>query len=130
MMGVSHRSGLVALRKDGTVVQLRDITTGEVLAALQSPVLDTVTELAFSPDDTQLVATHNLTRELVVWDLRLLREELAKMGLDWARPPFPPPTDATGRPALQMRVLTNAMTAALLAKPRDGIPKAAPHPVP
>src|SRR6266568_2467796 len=92
-MALSHRGGLVAMRSGQTSIQLRDLATGEVLATLQSPIRYHVIALAFSPDDTQLAVVHWGTRELLVWDLRLLREELAKMGMDWARPPFPPEAD-------------------------------------
>jgi len=73
----------------GTAIQLRDLVSGGVLAVLRAPFSDFDHELAFSPDDTQLAVAHNATRELVVLDLRLLREELAKMGMDWERPPYP-----------------------------------------
>ena len=92
-MALSHRGGLVAMRSGQTSIQLRDLATGEVLATLQSPLRSHVTQVAFSPDDTQLAVAHWGTRELLVWDLRILREELAKMGMDWARPPFPPEAD-------------------------------------
>jgi WD40 repeat protein len=87
---ISHGAGLLAIRTGQTSIQLRDVATGEVLATLQSPVPSHVVGLAFSPDDTQLAVVHYLTRELLIWDLRLIREQLAKMGMDWARPPFPP----------------------------------------
>src|SRR5436190_1344753 len=74
-------------------IQLQDLANGEVLTTLQSPVPSHVISLAFSPDDAQLAVTHRLTRELLVWDLRLIREQLAKMGLDWNRPPYPPVAD-------------------------------------
>jgi len=88
--------GWVAMRHGEASIQLRDVANGELLATLQSPLPDPVLTLAFSPDDTQLAVTHSGTRELLVWDLRLIREELVKMGLDWARPPYPP---AAGPPA-------------------------------
>lgn len=94
-MSISHRSGLIALRDGQTSIQLRDLACGEVVATLKSPLRDHVTDLAFSPDDTQLAVIHWGTRELLVWDLRLIREQLAKMGLDWNRPPYPPMADKT-----------------------------------
>jgi len=95
LMAISHRSGMIALRDGQTSIQLRDVQSGELLATLQSPLRDHITELAFSPDDTQLAVTHWGTRELLVWDLRLIREQLAKMGLDWNRPPYPPAAEKT-----------------------------------
>jgi len=90
VMAMSHQGGIVAMRSGQTSIQLMDVATGAVLATLQSPIRSHVVRVAFSPDDTQLAVTHWGTRELLVWDLRLLRQELAKMGMDWARPPFPP----------------------------------------
>jgi signal transduction histidine kinase len=49
---------------------------------LESPVPQFVSRLAFSPSGNQLaVATE--TPFIQVWDLRWLREELTKLGLDW-----------------------------------------------
>ncbi len=93
LIAISHRSGLMALRDGQTSIQLRDLATGEVLATLKSTLRDHVTGFAFSPDDTQLAVIHWGTRELLVWDLRLIRQQLAKMGLDWKRPPYPPEAD-------------------------------------
>jgi serine/threonine protein kinase/WD40 repeat protein len=95
VVAISHRSGLMATRDRQTSIQLRDLATGEVLATLKSPLRNLVAELAFSPDDTQLAVAHWGTRELLVWDLRLLRQQLAKMGLDWNRPPYPPEAGKT-----------------------------------
>jgi WD40 repeat protein len=88
VMAVSHRSGMIALRESQTSILLRDLGSGGTLATLPSPGL--VQDLAFSPDDTQLAVTHSGSHELLVWDLRLVRQQVAKMGLDWAKPPFPP----------------------------------------
>ncbi|HXI49879.1 MAG TPA: protein kinase, partial [Candidatus Saccharimonadales bacterium] len=92
-LAMSHRSGLIALRSGQTSIELRDVATGEVLATLQSPIRSHVAQMAFSPDDTQLAVTYTGTRELLVWDVCLLREELKNLGLDWNRPPFPPVAD-------------------------------------
>jgi hypothetical protein len=94
-MAISHRSGLIALREGQASIHLRDLGSGELLATLQSPLRDHITDLIFSPDDTQLAVIHWGTRELLVWDLRLICEQLAKMGLDWNRPPYPPATEKT-----------------------------------
>jgi hypothetical protein len=91
-----------------TAIQLRDADTGEVLATLQSPVSNHLIAIAFSPDDTQLAAVHWGTQDLLVWDLRLLREDLKKMGMDWSRGPYPPVVDAVSRQPYSIRVLTNS----------------------
>jgi hypothetical protein len=46
----------------------------------------------YSPDATMLAVASVGTVDL--WDLRRLRAELAKLRLDWDRPPYPAPSDA------------------------------------
>src|SRR5262249_17661890 len=55
----------------------------------------------FSPDGTPLVATHNDFQGLSVWDLRRIRQQLAGLGLDWDKSPYPP---AAPRPPTPLRV--------------------------
>ncbi|MFO0849863.1 MAG: protein kinase [Gemmataceae bacterium] len=44
----------------------------------------------FTPDGGTLYATNEDGKEVIAWDLRLLRAELAELGLDWDEPPLPP----------------------------------------
>ena len=113
IMAISHRGGMMATRSEGSAIQLRDISSGALLATLQAPNPSSVTEIAFSPDDTQLAVVHNITRELIVWDLRLLRKELAEMGLDWDRPAYPARAEITPPRAIHLRVLTNTVASFL-----------------
>ena len=39
-----------------------------------------------------------------MWDLRLIRERLAELGLDWDAPPFPPATPVAANRPLQIVV--------------------------
>jgi hypothetical protein len=105
-MDSSHRGGLVAMRAGQTSIQLIDVPRGEVLATLQSPIRSHIVWLAFSPDDSQLAVIHWGTRELLVWDLRLIRQQLAKMGLDWNRPLYPPEADNPQFKSTRVTVLT------------------------
>jgi hypothetical protein len=43
-----------------------------------------------SSDGTQLVASNDDSQSIHVWDLRAIREQLAKIRLDWDLPPYPP----------------------------------------
>jgi WD40 repeat protein len=70
-------------------VRLLDVASGRELANLQDPSRRIKAQLAFSPDGTRLAVAH-IDGEVQVWDLRLLRQELAAMGLDWDRPQFAP----------------------------------------
>ena len=71
-------------------VRLVDIETATEIATLEDEGDER--PLGFSPDSGQL-ATRGRNSTIRLWDLRLLRAELAKMGLDWPHPPIPP-----GRP--------------------------------
>ena len=62
-------------------VWLLNPDTGEELATLTPPGDHTVTAVAFSPDDQTLAVVHG--PEILLWDLRLLRGQLASLGLDW-----------------------------------------------
>jgi len=107
VMAISHDGEVVAMRTGQNSIQLREVATGKVLATLRSPIEAHPVGVAFSPDDSQLATIHYLTRALVVWDLRLIREELAKMHFDWERPPYPPPVEAPTN-ALHFHVLTRS----------------------
>jgi WD40 repeat protein len=56
---------------------------------LEAPVSSSVAKFAFSPDGSQLVAVQH-DQQVQLWDLRLLRQELAQMHLDWDLPPYSP----------------------------------------
>ena len=45
--------------------------------------------LCFSADGTKLVLYSSETRMLMIWDLRLVRRQLAAIGLDWGAPVMP-----------------------------------------
>ncbi|HEV3202784.1 MAG TPA: tetratricopeptide repeat protein, partial [Gemmataceae bacterium] len=48
----------------------------------------------FSPDGSQLVTYAGRGGAFQVWDLRLIRRQLAEMGLDWDLPPYPTPPES------------------------------------
>jgi tetratricopeptide (TPR) repeat protein len=95
----SRDSKLLALETGYGVVRLVNPDTGRECARLEDPNQDRACDISFSPDGTQLVACNGDSQSLVhVWDLRAIREELAKMGLDWdlrAYPPAPKSADVT-----------------------------------
>ena len=71
-------------------VRLIDVPTGCELATLEAPdVYENILTLSFAPDDSRLVAG-DIRRKLHVWDLRLIRQRLASMRLDWDTPPLSP----------------------------------------
>ena len=97
-LATSHHGGIVALSEAENSVQLRDATNGELLGTLPTPSV--VDDVMFSPDDTQLAVTYSSRHELQMWDLRLLRDQLTELGLDWSRPPFPAAANEEGKPVM------------------------------
>jgi hypothetical protein len=73
--------------------RLVEVATGRELARFEDPDWD-VEQVAMSPDGARLVATHKAG--LRVWDLRLIRAGLGKLGLDWDSPPLPPMKEPEG----------------------------------
>jgi tetratricopeptide (TPR) repeat protein len=81
-------------QSDG-VYRLVERATGRELARLEDP--DQLASAAkFTPDGTQLVV--GAKDGLRVWDLRRIRTELSKLGLDWDAPPYPPATEGPVEP--------------------------------
>jgi tetratricopeptide (TPR) repeat protein len=95
---------MLAIDRGGRAV-LVDPDSGREFAALEpSPEAPRgVDRLALSPDGGRLGARAD--NEVLVWDLRLVRSQLAEMGLDWDAPPIPAigPAEAAA-PPLRVRV--------------------------
>ena len=81
--------GRVMARTDGHRIQLLETQTEKSLATLEAPGTILVNKCQFSPDGTQL-AVVQFDQQMQLWDLRLIRQELAQMNLDWDLPPYPP----------------------------------------
>lgn len=80
---------LLAVETGYGSVRLVDPDTGREYARLEDPNQDRAGAMSFTPDGTQLVTTNNDSHSVHVWDLRAIREQLAKMGLDWDQPLYP-----------------------------------------
>jgi serine/threonine protein kinase/WD40 repeat protein len=88
MLAVEIRRGIILL----------NTATGRELATLDGPTQDTASSIAFSPDDSRLIATGNGDPPSVhVWDLRLIRRELTETKLDWDAPSVSDPQPPTDR---------------------------------
>jgi WD40 repeat protein len=81
-MTFSRDGRLFAGTHHRNVVRLYDAVNGQPLADLEAPNSKFVSSVAFNPDGTQLMACES-SDALRVWDLRMIREKLADMGLDW-----------------------------------------------
>ncbi len=85
----SSDGSIIAVTQERNRIQLHETASGKLLATLQSPDSIALSNLRFSPDNTRLAAGRN-DGQIELWDLRLIRKELAEMKLDWDQPPFPP----------------------------------------
>jgi superkiller protein 3 len=100
---VFSRDGrLLAVGLSPQQILLAEAATGRAIAHLSTLQPVSATPLAFSADGTRLAASTN-QRTLLLWDLRGVRAELTKLGLDWDTPPYPP-TEEKNAPALQVSV--------------------------
>ena len=70
-------------------IQLLDTLTATPLATLDAPGSIGIGRFQFSPDGSHLAAIQT-DQQVQLWDLRLIRQELAEMNLDLDMPPYPP----------------------------------------
>jgi WD40 repeat protein/tetratricopeptide (TPR) repeat protein len=90
-LAFSRDGALMALELSPGIIDLQEFSTGRTLARLEDPNRDRVGKLNFTPDGTQLVNIANYSRVIHVWNLQTIRQQLAKLGLDWDLPPYPAP---------------------------------------
>jgi tetratricopeptide (TPR) repeat protein len=94
-------SELAVLGQTNGIYRLVELATGRELARLEDPE-QIRGAAAFTPDGTKIiVAARNGLR---VWDLRRIRAELAKLGLDWDAPRYPPAEEKKDQPPLEVSV--------------------------
>ena len=94
----SSRFGVIAFSPDARIMaishrrvgtRLVDVATGVELATFDDVGIES--PLGFSPDGG-LLATVGQNDTIRLWDLRLIRNQLKSMGLDWPEPSLPPLT--------------------------------------
>ncbi len=74
-------------------ILLVNFETGKEMARLSIPEQTRLEPRNFSPDGTWLYAIGRESRQLYRWDLRVIRSQLAELGLDMDLPPYPEQTD-------------------------------------
>jgi eukaryotic-like serine/threonine-protein kinase len=73
-------------------IQILKVPGCELVATLRVPTLAHLSSLCFNHDGTKFAALE-WGGQIDVWDLRVMRGELAKLNLDWDLPPFPAAAD-------------------------------------
>jgi Tfp pilus assembly protein PilF len=71
------------------VIRLVVPYTGKELARLTGPEPTRLGPQCFTPDGGHLIALGEDSREIHLFDLRSIREQLKELGLDWDAPPLP-----------------------------------------
>jgi WD40 repeat protein len=80
---------VMARTMDGNKIQLLETLTEKPLATLEAPDSTSLGAFQFSPDGSHL-AVMQQDLQVQIWDLRLIRQDLKAMHLDWDMPPYPP----------------------------------------
>jgi len=88
------------------VIRMVETETGHTVARLESPDVCNASGASFSPDGSRLAVTTSDGPAVHVWDLRAIRRQLAKMGLDWDAPAYSDddPADRSAPPLPPLRV--------------------------
>ncbi len=106
-MAFSPDGQLLAIARSLQTIELYDMASRRAIAHLEGPDPVVVAGLCFSPDGSQLaMATSN--HIVYIWELRVIRAQLAAMGLDWTAPEFPPDELARSTALPRVNVRTNA----------------------
>ena len=121
-----HNRGF-AFSADGKLLALGDATpgvvrlvvpdTGKELARLTGPEPTRLMPLCFTPDGAHLITLGDESREVHLFDLRAIREQLKELDLDWDAPPYPAEDEAQ-TPAALRQPLEVKVVGAELADPK------------
>jgi serine/threonine protein kinase/WD40 repeat protein len=95
---------LLALRDGANGVRLEETATGREVARLSGQQQAADVPAGFTPDGTRLVVQRTSDGTIGVWDLRLIRQQLKGLGLDWEWPVFPPAGPGEGAARLEVKV--------------------------
>ena len=94
----SPDSRMAALETAHARISLIDPETCKEFAHLEDPNGDRPSWMAFTPDGSRLVTATFGSGAVHVWELHLLRSQLAEAGLDRGLPPWPAPHEAALQP--------------------------------
>jgi WD40 repeat protein len=114
----SPDSRFLAINDKLGVIHLVETITGREVACLTGPETVANQAIGFTPDGTRVVTTFNIG--VYVWDLRLIRQELKELGLDWEWPEFPP-LDSSAKVVKLLKVEVKLGDLGKQSKPRSNI---------
>jgi serine/threonine protein kinase/WD40 repeat protein len=100
----SPDSRYLAVETGQGAVSFVHAATGREFARLEDPKQERTHWITFSSDGTKLLTTSGEYNGIHVWDLRAIRQELVKLGLDWDQPAFSPAGDLAGAASLRLTV--------------------------
>jgi WD40 repeat protein len=110
---------LAAISKAGTI-DLVDLAHREMVANLECPLPLDIRALSITPDGTRILLTGREGHILHIWDLRVVRENLAAIGLDWDLPPYPPRENAVTPPPLRASISSGLSSVAAMSAATSG----------
>src|SRR5262249_15207733 len=76
-----------------SVIRWVDPDSGREVFRVTGPEAKWYFAAHLTPDKTSLIATISDNSAIYVWNLRLIREQLKELGMDWDLPEFPPLAD-------------------------------------
>jgi WD40 repeat protein len=95
---------LVAVRSSFATLQLIDPKTGATVADLQTPHEERIGYFCFNHQGDKLAVRYVTSNAAEIWDLRLIREQLKELDLDWDLPPYPPAATRQFPPITEVRI--------------------------
>ena len=105
VMAFSRDSNFLACASSGRrSVRLMETKTARPLTEFELPTRSLVNGLCFSSDGGKLVVSDGLG-QVHVWDLRLIRQRLAAMSLDWDLPSFTPETQSSTQGVVRLELI-------------------------
>ncbi len=92
-MAFSPDGRLLAIVPARNEFQIVTVPSCVVVATLRAPSVGAISWTCFSPDGAKF-AVVEWSGQIDLWDLRILRDELKKLHMDWKLPAFPSGSDA------------------------------------
>jgi serine/threonine protein kinase/WD40 repeat protein len=84
----SHDGSLVLTKPGPSILRFQGLDSGREIVRLEDPD-EQFGDVTLTPDGSKLIWCSQVMHSIHVWDLRLIRKQLADMGLDWDAPPYP-----------------------------------------